>query len=231
MSIQGLQFPELRLLQITDSAFPSGSFAFSYGLESMAKLGRIRDVSDFRKFLLNVLAQISFSEIPFLNSSYHCASDEHGPLIAITERLDAYITTPCIRKASVTQGRSLLLGVKAVYPEQNFDQFAQWLLLHELPTHYAPIFGVVARTIGIGHLQALCAYLYIALRDQVSAAIRLGLVGPFEGHGILRQTFEQVGANVSRVKDLEYHQAFKIAAALEIAQAYHPKLYSHLFQN
>lgn len=224
-------FPDLLLFQITDSAFPLGSFAFSYGLESMAKLGRIKDVSHFRKYLLNVLTQISSSEMPFLNSAYRCAPGEFDTLVAVFERLEAFTTIPCIHKASITQGRSLLQIVKAVYPEHNFHQFASWLQQHNIPTHYSPIFGTVSRTIGLSHLQALSAYAYMALRDQVSAAIRLGLLGPHEAQAILRETLGHVDATIHRAKDLEYNRAFKVAVALEIAQARHPSLYSHLFQN
>ncbi len=102
---------------------------------------------------------------------------------------------------------------------------------YALSPHYSTIFGVVGRRIALSHMETLSAYAYIALRDQTSAAVRLGLLGPNEAQGILRETLAHVRSNIDRAKDLEYDQAFKVAAALEIAQAHHPKLYSHLFQN
>lgn len=223
--------PDFRLLQITDSAFPLGSFAFSYGLESTAKLGLLKNIADFKKYLLNVLSQISCSEMPFVNSCYKCDAREEETLVEIFHRIDAFITIPCIRKGSITQGRSLLQAAKAVYPEHNFQEIIQLLQRLSLSPHYAPVFGIVAQTIGLTRMQTLSAYAYIALRDQVSAAVRLGLLGPNEAQGILRDTLGHVHTNISRVMELEYHQAFKVAVALEIAQAHHPKLYSHLFQN
>lgn len=223
--------PELRVLQITDSAFPLGSFAFSNGLESAAKLGLIEDISGFKKYLLNALTQVSCSEMPFVSSSYRCPADDRESLAAIFERLEAFITVPSMRKASITQGRSLLQAVKAVYPEHNFQEVVRVLQERGLFTHYAAVFGIVSRTIGLSHIQTLSAYAYIALRDQASAAIRLGLLGPHEAQRILRESLGHVDEIIDRVKDLEYQQAFKTAVALEIAQAHHPKLYSHLFQN
>ncbi len=222
---------EMGLFQITDSAFPLGGFAFSYGLESMAKLGLIRDVAEFKKYLSNVLAQISSSEMPFLNSAYNSAAERYEALIPVFEGIDAFMTVPCIRKGSITQGRSLLQIVKAIYPDHDFDQFIQWLRQHELPTHFAPVFGFAFRKIGFSHAEALSAYAYIALRDQTSAAIRLGLLGPHEAQAILRETLGCVDKTIDRVTDLSYDQAFKVAVALEIAQAHHPNLYSRLFQN
>jgi urease accessory protein len=231
MHTQEESFSEMGLFQITDSAFPLGGFAFSYGLESMAKLGLIKDVSAFKKYLSNVLAQISGSEMPFLNSAYIIAPEPYEALIPIFEQIDAFITIPCIRKGSITQGRSLLQIVKAVYLDQGFDQFIHWLRQHDLPSHYAPVFGFVCRKIGFSHTEVLSAYVYIALRDQTSAAIRLGLLGPHEAQAILRETLRRVNGHIDRVKGLSYDQAFKVAVALEIAQAHHPNLYSHLFQN
>jgi len=224
-------FPDFRLLQITDSAFPLGSFAFSYGLESTAKLGLLKNIADFKKYVLNVLTQISCSEMPFVNSCYKWDAGAHEILVEIFHRIEAFITIPCIRKGSITQGRSLLHAVKVVYPEHNFQEIIQLLQRLGLSPHYAPVFGIVARTIGLTHTQTLSAYAYIALRDQVSAAVRLGLLGPNEAQGILRETLADAHTNIRGVMDLAYHQAFKVAVALEIAQAHHPKLYSHLFQN
>jgi urease accessory protein len=224
-------FPELRLIQITDSAFPLGSFAFSNGLESVAKLGLIEDISEFKKYLVNVLTQISSSEMPFVTSAYNCSPDDRETLATIFERLESFITVPSMRKASVTQGRSLLQAIKAVYPGHSFHEVIRWLQNRSLLTHYSAIFGMVCRTIGLSHIQTLSAYAYIALRDQTSAAVRLGLLGPHEAQSILRENLGHVDATIERVKDLEYHQAYKVAVALEIAQAHHPKLYSHLFQN
>ncbi len=149
MSIEDHCSPELRLFQITDSAFPFGSFAFSYGLESMAKLGLIKDISDFKKYLLNVLTQVSCSEIPFVNSSYKCAPGEHDILVSVFGRLEAFITIPCMRKASITQGRSLLQAVKAVYPEYNFQKVTNSAARHGLFTHYAPVFGMVSPKLSV----------------------------------------------------------------------------------
>ncbi|MFH1118003.1 MAG: urease accessory UreF family protein [Pseudomonadota bacterium] len=219
------------MIQITDSAFPLGSFAFSNGLESAAKLGLIEDISGFKRYLVNVLTQVSCSEIPFVNSAYHCADDDVDTLAAIFQRLDAFITVQSMRKAGITQGKSLIQAVKAIYPEHNVQDIVRLLQDRGLNIHYAAVFGIVCRRIGLSHMETLFAYAYIALRDQAGAAVRLGLLGPHESRRILRETLGHVNKTIDRVKDLEYHRAYKTAVALEIAQAHHSKLYSHLFQN
>ncbi len=231
MNQQESYLPDIRLFQVTDSAFPSGSFAFSYGLESMAKLGRIRDVADFRKYMFNVLTQISRSEMPFVNSGYNSALEFRQSLAPVMEMLDAFITIPCLHKASIMQGKVLLQVMKMVYPEHDFVDVMSWFQLNELSTHYAPLFGIVCRVIGFTHRETLSAYAYISLRDQISAAIKLGMFGPHKAQGILQEVLRNVSAEINLVKKLEYYEAYRIALALEIAQANHPGLYSRLFQN
>ena len=231
MNRQESYLPDIRLFQVTDSAFPSGSFAFSYGLESMTKLGHIRDVTDFKKYMLNVLTQISRSEMPFVNSGYNDALGFRQFLAPVMEMLDAFITIPCLHKASIMQGKVLLQVMRVVYPEYDFDDVMSWLQHNELPTHYAPLFGIVCRTIGLAHMETLSAYAYISLRDQISAAIKLGMFGPHKAQAILGEVLGKVSAKINLVKDLEYYEAYRIALALEIAQANHTGLYSRLFQN
>jgi len=77
----------LDLLQLGDSAFPSGGFAFSNGLESLAKLGHIRAMEDFEGYLECHLEQIAGAEIPFLNSAQAAWGD--APAASLADLLAA----------------------------------------------------------------------------------------------------------------------------------------------
>ncbi|BDP44271.1 hypothetical protein DAETH_42400 (plasmid) [Deinococcus aetherius] len=45
----------LRLLQLADSAFPTGAYAFSDGLETLTQRGDVRTADDLRAFLCGQL--------------------------------------------------------------------------------------------------------------------------------------------------------------------------------
>jgi urease accessory protein len=45
----------LALLQLNDSAFPSGAFTHSYGLEQLVRQVVVRDVRDVERFVTSVL--------------------------------------------------------------------------------------------------------------------------------------------------------------------------------
>jgi len=50
--------------------------------------------------------------------------------------------------------------------------------------HHATIFGAAAALLGVPALNAARGYLYAALRDVLSAATRLNLIGPLEAAGL-----------------------------------------------
>jgi urease accessory protein len=75
------------------------------------------------------------------------------------------------------------------------------------------------------------SYLYMGMRDQICAAVRLGMVGPRQGQKVLRGLLEEIETQAERATGLDYHQSFRCAAVLEIVQAGHTTLYSRLFQS
>jgi len=223
----------LRILQIADSAFPLGSYSFSSGLESMARLGLIRDLTALEKYLRNVLTQISCAEIPFVTAAFAVCGpgDDRIELEEVFRRYDAFVTVPTIRKSSVTQGRSLLSVTRSVYPERPIQDIIDWLRERDVLTHFAPVFGMTASIIELPREEAVRAYGYMAVRDQISAAVRLGILGPFEGQRLLRNVIEELDAILIPALDMDYRDAFRSSPVLEIGQANHSRLYSRLFQS
>ncbi len=222
---------DLRLLQITDSSFPLGGFAFSSGLESAAKLGLITDVTNFVIYLNNYLHQTACSEIPYIKSAFELTEDRYRRLEPLYKRFNAFVNIPTMRQASVTQGRSLLLAFGAAYNDVPIEDFANWLKERKLTSHFVPTFGVCVKLAGLRIGEALFSYCYMALRDQIGAAVRLGLFGPQEGQRFLSELLDKVPAVLSAVQDLRYLQAVRTCVCLEIAQAHHSRLYSRMFRS
>ena len=81
-----------RLLQISDSAFPRGSFAHSLGLESYVAEGAVTDADSLREFIENVLLESTGPlDGPYLREAHSCAagSDGAGSDRADSDRADS----------------------------------------------------------------------------------------------------------------------------------------------
>src|SRR5258705_145761 len=57
------------LWQLADSAFPTGGFAHSAGLEAAWQHGEIRTAAELRQWLVSSLDQVAGTALPFVNAA------------------------------------------------------------------------------------------------------------------------------------------------------------------
>ena len=70
------------LLQTTDSLFPSGGYAHSYGLEELVALGKVADSNDLEAFLKEeILPAMERLELPYLRLCHEAAVKEDIPAL------------------------------------------------------------------------------------------------------------------------------------------------------
>jgi urease accessory protein len=217
-----------RLLHLADSALPTGSFAYSYGLESSLTFGLVRTETEFRAYLYSFLQQVVSFELPFVTSA---ATMPHGDLGALLSEYDAQLLAPALYHASLTQGKSWLKLLATFYPEAALGELGRELAQQALPAHFVPLFGLSLGRVGFVIADIQATYLHLALRDQLSAAIRLGFIGPMAGH-LLQHDFYEVFENLLVEADIRpYTEATRCTVLLDVAQMLHDDIYSRLFQN
>jgi urease accessory protein len=218
----------VRLLHLADSALPTGSFAYSYGLESSLTFGLVRTETEFRAYLYSFLQQAVGFELPFITSAAHLAEAE---LASLFTEYDAQLLTPALYQASLTQGKNWLKLLATFYPEAGLAELGHELAQQHLPAHFVPLFGLNLGKAGFAVADIQATYLHLALRDQLSAAIRLGFIGPMAGH-LLQHDFYEIFENLLDAADIRpYTEATRCTLLLDVAQILHDDIYSRLFQN
>jgi urease accessory protein len=211
-----------------DSALPTGSFAYSYGLESSLTFGLVRTETEFRAYLYSFLQQAVSFELPFVTSA---ATMPQGDLGALLGEYDAQLLTPALYQASLTQGKNWLKLLATFYPEAGLAELGHELVRRKLPGHFVPLLGLSLGKTGFAVADIQLTYLHLALRDQLSAAIRLGFIGPMAGHQ-LQHDFYGVFENLLTAADIRpYTEATRCTVLLDVAQLLHDDIYSRLFQN
>lgn len=217
-----------RLLHLADSALPTGAFAYSYGLESSLTFGLVRTETEFRAYLYSFLQQVMGFEIPFLTAAVQASNYDLSSLLL---EYDAQLLTPALHRASLTQGKNWLKLLDSFYPEARLAQLGQELTQRQLPAHFVPLFGLSLGNTGFAVADIQATYLHLALRDQLSAAIRLGFIGPMAGHQ-LQHDFYGIFESLLDSADIRpYTEATRCTLLLDIAQILHDDIYSRLFQN
>lgn len=213
------------LWQLADSAFPTGGFAHSAGLEAAWQQGEVRNGGGLRDWLSASLQQIARAALPFVNAA-HTEPERLGEF----DRLcDAFTSNHVANRASRLQGRALLLAVERIFKSEIRHPRSE---IEILPfAHLAPVFGAMTRRLNILHQDAVRLFVFLHLRSAVAAAVRLNVVGPMEGQVIQSQLCEEAENVVQRGSSMTLDDLAQTAPLLEIWQSAQDRLYSRLFQS
>ena len=211
------------LWQLVDSGFPAGGFAHSAGLEAAYQLGEVTQRAELDWFVRAAIVQTGYSSLPLVNSA-HQSPERLGELDAYC---DAFLSNHVANQASRAQGSAFLSTCARTFPALGeLPRLAQ-----DLHRHYAPIFGAVLSTIEVDRESAQQAFLFIAVRGILSAAVRLGLIGPQEAQKVqVRFTpdLERVAARCANLSEADLAQT---APLLDVFHGTHDRLYSRMFQS
>lgn len=212
--------------QLSDSAFPSSGFMHSSGLEAAWQHGEVRSPADLMEFAATALAQLGHSQLPFAIAAFH----EPGRIDEWNGLLDAMLSNHVANRASRRQGQALLASAAAAFERTSVARFREEDGAHR-PCHFAVVFGAVCAQLRLDEPTTSKLLLFVTLRGIISAAVRLGIVGPLEG----QQIQHRLGANAVQIADrapqCDVAAAAQTAPTIDIVQATHDRLYSRLFQS
>ena len=211
------------LMHLADSALPAGGYAFSNGLEGAYQLGLLDAAGALEEFVRSALMAAAYGEMPFIHSCYAESDDE--ALADMLHFYDALIAAPAMRRASLILGKNWLRLMAGLYPKVEFTT------LRPAPAHYTVVFGLALKATGFAQADAQRLYMFQVLRDQLSAAVRLGVVGPLEATRKQWGLYGHCEELLAEVAGRPYAQATRCAPQLDIAQSTHDDLYSRLFQS
>lgn len=216
--------------QLLDSILPTGGFAHSFGLESAIQARLVSNSDDLKNFVIHLLENTGSLLLPFVYSTTTNPSLEN--LQILNRILDATLTNEVSRKASVSQGSSLMRVAASVFTEIPSLKSIRDVSISSgvvVSFHHAPVFGLVCGLVGMDSGTSQRAYMFMTMRDVISAATRLNLVGPLGAAVLQHQIAPVAEAMFEKWMDRPVEDACQTAPLLDTIQGCHGYLFSRLF--
>jgi urease accessory protein len=216
-----------RILQIADSAFPTGGFAHSAGLEAALHLGEAFTPDRLDGYLRALLWNAGNASLPFVAGAH----DDPTEVWTMDARVDALLTNHVANRASRTQGRAFVATCSRVFDDPALASLDARSRTRAVTAHFAPILGASLAALSIDRHVALALHLYLTLRGAASAAVRLGIVGPYEAQRLQQRHAATMDVVLAHCAFLKPSHAATTAPLLDLFGATHDRLYARLFQS
>lgn len=175
------------LLQLCDSGFPNGSFAHSFGLETLIEEGVVHDVATFQQLLCD---WFQLQCIPFEGLSAHLAWEhaivgDLAGLIALADVVSLSTVPEQTRRGVLNIGRRTVAELARLMPQRFLNTYAERVLAGEAKATFAIAIAVAAAELGIPREQTVTAALYSGLASMIGAAVRTVPLGQSAGQQLL----------------------------------------------
>ena len=211
----------LRMLQISDTAFPTGSFSHSMGLEAFAEAGELESAEDLQSLVGLHLNSLATSDCVALRASYGAKIEE---LSRIDRLLSATKLTRELRAASSSTGKRFLLSVAALgLKDVRLDEFISGVRAGETPGNLAVGYGVAAPVLGLDLEEVLLAYLYASAASLVAAGQKLIPLGGSAAQRVLFDLQEKIVWAAEKSREVVPEGMYAFSPTIDVRSMLHER--------
>lgn len=227
----------LRLLQLADSGFPTGAFAFSHGLEGMVGAGLAKGEEGVAALLASAVREgFAGVEGPALCHAHRAAlgGDDAG-LVDLDAVVAALKPVPAFRSGSARVGRRLLEGAAPLLPAGEgpaaaaFAAFRAAVGEGRAEGHHAVAFAATMAAAGLAEEAALAALGAGFVGGLAAAAVRLGVIGQNAAQRTVAALHPELLAAAGRARALPIAEMGSFLPMADVAGLRQPLLPGRLF--
>jgi urease accessory protein len=218
---------DLRLLQLASPSLPVGAYSYSQGLEAAVEAGTVHDALSAARWIGEVfeLAVRTMEAPAFLRLAAAWEAADMGEVRRWNDEFIASRETSELRAETLQMGHSLRLllrdlGVGEAAALEAIDEVA-------FPTAFA----FAAAAWRIDAREALAAYLFAWIENQVLAALKCVPLGQTDGQRVLLDLSQRIGPAVAFAATVGDDELSNLAPGLALASARHETQYSRIFRS
>jgi len=211
-------FALVRLLQLASPTLPVGAYSYSQGLESAIDAGIVHDAPSAGRWIGDVLEfSVARMEVPVLFKMLENKEAlAHWNAIFLASR-----ETAELRAETVQMGYSL----NRLLPELGIEPAAI-----EEPA-FPAAFAAAVNAWQIDPRDALQAYLWSWLENQVMAAVKAVPLGQTDGQKLLLSLGERIAPLAARAAAMSDDELGNFAPGLALLSSRHETQYSRIFRS
>lgn len=215
-------------MQLHDSAFPTGRMVHSQGLEQWLAERPDTDHDDIER---TVVAYLRNSYAPMdgtIAAAAWRAAEDLQALCALDDVAASYKLFGNARVASESAGRQLAAAARQCGLDDDWP-YLEVVLSGATPGHSAVVEGALQALLGIPVHVAVLGSLRSMMASMLSAAIRLGRLGPLHSQRIQARTAPLLVELARAACDRAVADVWSVAPALEISGMRHETRTARLF--
>ena len=225
------------LLQLSDSAFPSGRYTLSYGLEALLQSGHLTVPSESTTLTALLGDSIRFGAAPSdgagLACAHRAAGADDGVDLELLTQVDARLTAVKLpreaRDASTRTGRAVLATASAAIGGSALHDYAEHVKAGRSPGNHAVVVGLLSARLGTPCLEAVVGELYAFSSSWVAAGVRLGLVDHRGAQAVLHRVRPVIAAAALEAIDRDVSQISSCTPFLDVMAMRHEEAELRLF--
>ncbi len=219
------------LLQLSDSFYPTGAYAHSFGLEGLAQEGVVRDRATLRMFLLDqVLPQLARTDLAVAGRAWAAAGEppDWPRLRELCFLGSALRSAREPREASEAIGRQRL-DLAALLHGGLAAEFNRRALAEGWPRPSCVAAAIEGQTLGAPREAVLAAIIYSTTAGLVAASVKLLRLGQNASQTLLAEALRQTPALIAEALACEIAEVGAFNPWWDVAAARHESADFRLF--
>ena len=222
----------MRLMQLTDSALPVGTFSFSNGLETAAQQGIVHDAATLEQYTLDIVRQAAYTDgIAALHAHRSRLAGRYDGLAEADRALMLCKTSGEARQMLRRMGRKLAELAATLTDDGMLARWLDDIRGGRAEGAYPVTQGAVFAACGIAERGLFGSLCYSAANMVLGAALRCVRVSHYDTQRILFRLGGRTDALYDEARDMRTDEMHAFVPQIDILASMHEKGTSRMFMN